>query len=75
MVYGTGDVTWRRSIDNGLQYRLCDMEEIDWQWSTVHKMRHGGDRLTMVYSTGDVTWRRLIDNGLQYRRCGMEEID
>ena len=29
MVYSTGDVTWRRLIDNGLQYRRCDMEEAD----------------------------------------------
>ena len=29
MVYSTGDVTWRRLIDYGLQYRRRDMEEID----------------------------------------------
>ena len=29
MVYSTGDVTWRRLIDNGPQYRRRDMEEID----------------------------------------------
>ena len=28
MVYSTGDVIWRRLIDNGLQYRRRDMEEI-----------------------------------------------
>ena len=43
MVYSTGDVTWRRLIDNGTQYRRRDMEEIDRQWSTVQKMQHGGD--------------------------------
>ena len=29
MVYSTVDVTWRRLIDNGIQYRRCDMEETD----------------------------------------------
>ena len=29
MVYSTGDVTWRRLIDNGIQYRRSDMEEAD----------------------------------------------
>ena len=29
MVYSTGDVTWRRLIDNGLRYRICDVEETD----------------------------------------------
>ena len=29
MVYSTGDVTLKRLIDNGLQYRRCDMKEKD----------------------------------------------
>ena len=29
MVCSTGDVTWRRLIDNGIQYSRCDMEEAD----------------------------------------------